>query len=217
MPPMRGTKRTVAKMIRIVRRITATAVWDIDGNEVTLAYIKEYPEGVTADKIKAYLNCLKSRFYKSDNKELCDAFVFFGGIAFIGIGMTSKDDLLECFTNYAKEFAKDWAMSNKCLKSKFIGYEYVFRKMLQNDSTPIVYDFRYILDQVKDSAMFCNINEQVFAEYWTKEMLLRMRKGESLCQIAKRVGDVRLSKYFMQISPQTTSYLKALANKYTKQ
>ena len=53
----------------------------------------------------------------------------------------------------------------KCLKSKYIGYEYVFAKMLKNETITIQYDFRYILDQV-DGGDFCQINEAAFAEYW---------------------------------------------------
>ena len=40
------SKRMVAVMIKIKQRITASAVWDIEGTEVRLPYRKEYPESV---------------------------------------------------------------------------------------------------------------------------------------------------------------------------
>ena len=39
-------------MIKITQRITASAVWDIEGTEVRLPYRKEYPEPVMRKKIE---------------------------------------------------------------------------------------------------------------------------------------------------------------------
>lgn len=128
--------------------------------------------------------------------------------------MTIPDDFLACFSYYAKQFAKEWAEGEKCLKSKFVGYEYVFEKMLQNADIPIKYDFRYILDNVVGEP-FCQINEQAFAEQWMPRLLVLMEQGLSLADAAKRVGDVRISKYLMQIPAQTECYLKQLAAVYT--
>lgn len=50
------------------------------------------------------------------------------------------------------------ADGEKRLKSKYIGYEYVFAKMLQNENITIQYDFRYILDQASGEE-FCQRNE----------------------------------------------------------
>ncbi len=40
---LNAIKGRMAKMIRIVQRITASAIWDIEGTEVRLAYRKEFP------------------------------------------------------------------------------------------------------------------------------------------------------------------------------
>ena len=202
-------------MIRIVQRITASAVWDIEGTEVRLAYRKELSEMVMAQKIKEYCEILKSRLYEQDNSGLCEAFNFFGGIAFVGIGMSYRDEFLACFTHYANKFAAEWAKGDKCLKSKYIGYEYVFAIMLQNNKKSIRYDFQYILGETTESEQFCLINEQAFAQYWIPVMIPIIKKGHSLAEISKRVGDVRVSKYLTQIPEQTEEYLKIVAFGYT--
>jgi len=79
-------------MIRMIRRVTASAVWSIEGIEVRLLYRKEYPEPVMAEKIRDYRKILISRDYEQDNGSLCEAFRFFGGIAFAGIGMSCSED-----------------------------------------------------------------------------------------------------------------------------
>lgn len=48
-------------MIKITQRITASAVWDIEGTEVRLPYRKEYPESVMRKKIEDYRSALESR------------------------------------------------------------------------------------------------------------------------------------------------------------
>lgn len=202
-------------MIRIIRRITASAVWDIEGIEVKLPYRKEYPEPIIVEKVKAYRESLISKAYEQDNIGLCEAFHFFGGIAFIAIGMSCEDEFFACFAYYAKLFAAEWAFGEKCLKSKFIGYEYVFEIMLRHKGVPVRYDFRYILDGIADSAQFCLINEQRFAEYWLPVLSSLMEQGLCLTTVSKRVGNVRVSKYLKQMPEQTEKYLKQLASGYT--
>lgn len=201
-------------MIKIVERITASAIWDVEGTEVRLPYRKEFPEPVMADKIREFRDILKNRTYEQDNGGLCKVFRFFGGIAFVAVGMSCRDDFLACFACYAKQFAAEWAAGDKCLKAKFVGYEYVFAQMLRNKDVKIQYDFRYILDGA-DGKPFCKINEQAFAEHWISAMLPVMENGLPLTDIAKRVGDVRISKYLMQIVKQAKQYLKRLATAYS--
>jgi len=201
-------------MIRIVSRVTASAVWDVEGAEVRLQYRKEYPEPVMVRKIEQYREVLKSKAYEQDNSGLCEAFRFFGGIAFVGIGLSCQDEFLTCFAYYARQFAAEWAAGEKHLQSKYIGYEYVFEKMLKNEKVPVSYDFRYILDGT-DGEAFCRVNEQAFAEQWAPVLLRLMNKGLSLLEVSKRVGDVRVTKYLMQMPEQTADYLKKLAVGYT--
>lgn len=201
-------------MIKIVRRITASAVWDINGTEVTMKFSGKAGEVVTREQIISYLDCLKNKSYFADNTELCKAFEFFGGIAFIAIGMTDKDSFINCYTHYSKEFTKEWARSDKHLKSKFVGYEYVFSKMLENENHVIRYNFQYILDG-QQGGIFSQINEASFSEYWTQEMLFLMQDLNSLQIIVKRVGAIRVSKYLMEIPDETEYYLTRLANQYS--
>lgn len=202
-------------MIRIVERITASAIWDIEGTQVRLIYRRDCPETVMIQKIMEFRKILIDRSYEQNNSGLCEAFCFFGGIAFVGIAMSSRNEFFDCFSHYAKQFAEEWAAGEKRLKSKFIGYEYVFAKMLQNENIPIKYDFRYILGSVAESEQFCQITERRFAEYWIRVMLPLMSTGGSLAEIARRVGDVRVSRYLMQVPEQTATYVKALASAYT--
>lgn len=203
-------------MIRIVQRITASAVWDVEGTEVRLTYRKEFPEPVMAGKIEKYREALRSKRYENSNTELCEAFRFFGGKAFVAIGMSCRNEFLVCFAYYARQFAVEWAVGSKCLKSKFIGYEYVFAKMLQDKENPICYDFQYILDDISDSEQFCRINEQAFEEYWMPVIRSLMSSNLPLSYVSKRVGDVRVFRYLIQMEGQTGQYLKWLASVYTE-
>ena len=51
-------------MIKITRRITASAVWDIEGTDVRLPYRKEYPEPVMRKKIEDSRSVLESGIYE---------------------------------------------------------------------------------------------------------------------------------------------------------
>lgn len=202
-------------MIKIIDRIIASAMWDINGTMVRLPYRREFPEPVMAQKIEKYCSFLKNRAYEQDNRGLCEAFRFFGGLAFVAIGMSCKDEFSSCFAYYARKFAVAWAAGAKCLKSKYIGYEYVFQAMLQNEELPISYDFRYILDKTTENELFCQISEQAFCEHWIEKMKPLMAEERSLSSISARVGDLRMSKYFMEMTEETTQYLKQLATSYT--
>ena len=201
-------------MIRMIKRITASAVWDINGTEVTMKFSSKAGEIVTREQIISYLDCLKNKSYLADNTELCRAFEFFGGIAFVAVGMTVKGDFISCFAYYSKEFTKEWAKSDKHLKSKFVGYEYVFSKMLENENHVIHYNFKYILDGQQGS-IFSQINEESFSEYWIQKMLPLMQDLKSLQDIVKRVGFVRVSKYVMKTPIETERYLTRLAKQYS--
>ena len=63
--------------------------------------------------------------------------------------------------------------------------------------------------------LFCQVNEQAFAAQWIPTLLPLMEQGLSLASAAERVGDVRISKYLMQIPAQTECYLNQLATGYT--
>ncbi|MFI3228504.1 MAG: site-specific integrase [Clostridia bacterium] len=202
-------------MIKIVKRVTASAIWDIEGIEVRLQHKKEFPEKIMVRKIQEYREILISKSYISDNTELCKAFKFFGGIAFVAIGLSVRDSFIQCFNHYAKLFVAEWAKGNKCLKSKFVGYEYVFQTMLTNKEIHIKYNFRYILDSATNNFDFSLLVEQAFAEYWTEIMLIKMKNNDSMSDVANRVGDARVSRYFMARPTETEKYLKRLVKKYT--
>lgn len=214
MPHINGIEKAVARMIRIVQRITASAIWDIEGTEISLTYQKKYPEPVMAQKIGKYREILQKREYEQNNSGLCEAFRFFGGIAFVAIGMTCEDEFLACFAYYAKLFAAEWAEGEKHLHSKFIGYEYIFERMLRDEENPIRYNFKYILDGV-DGQRFCCINEQAFAAHWISFLHRQMGEGASLAKVSSRVGGMRVSKYLMQMPEQTEKYLRRIASGYT--
>ncbi|MFI3255397.1 MAG: tyrosine-type recombinase/integrase [Eubacteriales bacterium] len=203
-------------MIKIIKRLTASALWEIEGNQVSLPYKKKYPEEVLKEEIDNYRNCLLHRSYQKNNAELLTAFRVFGGISFVAVGMTLPNEFKACFRFFAQKFTEEWALGTQCLKSKFVGNEYVFQTMLRDDNQPICYNFRFILDNTVESPVFCDILEEVFAEYWSKFMILLMESEKSVAYVAKRVGDARVSRYFMRIPDKTERYLRALASQYSK-
>jgi len=209
---MRSAGRAVSAMIKVIKRVTASAVWEIDGASVPLQRRRNIPEAKIISKIVEYKRILQERAYESNNACLLEMFQFFGGVSFIKIGMVYEDAFLECFSYYAKIFAEEWAAGDCRLHSKNIGYPYVFQNMLD----PIKYDFRYILDEIPDSERFCRAVDSAFEEYWTPVVESLMREGKPLHGVGYRVGDVRLSKYMMAVPWQIESYLSRLAGGYTK-
>lgn len=197
-------------------RVGASALWEIEGYQVSLAYKTKYPEDILKKEIINYRNCLLKRSYVVDNIELLKAYRVFGGISFVAIGMTLEDEFKECFRFFAECFAQEWAVSTQCLQSKFVGIEYVFQIMLQDKEEPILYNFRYILEKINQSSEFPEILEDTFAEYWVEKMIPLMRKGKSLAYVTKRIGDARVSRYFMKNPVETEKYLQYLAGQYTK-
>ena len=91
-------------MIKITQRINASAVWDIEGTEVRFPYRKEYPEPVMRKKIEDYRRVLESRTYEQDNTGLCEAFTVFGGIAFVAIGLSCREEFLRCYVRTSGGF-----------------------------------------------------------------------------------------------------------------
>jgi integrase len=212
---MNGTKKAVTAMIELTGRVTASAIWSIDGKKISLPYRCDVPESQTISKILEYEQILQNKAYEDDNTCLCGMFRFFGGIAFVKIGMVFEKTFFECYSYFAAQFAAQWADGTRCLHSKNIGYFYVFDCMLKCCNDPIQYDFRYILDEIPDSSAFCALTERAFAEYWTPKIEVMMAQVESLAVVCKRVGDVRVSKYMMQIPENTEAYLRKLAHEYT--
>ena len=202
-------------MIELISRVTASAVWNIDGTKLSLPYRRDVPESETISRILEYKQILQSKAYRADNTCLCEMFRFFGGIAFVGIGMAYENTFLECYSYYAEQFASEWAAGTRCLHSKNIGYFYVFDYMLKCHNAPIMYDFRYILDETPNSSVICDLTDKAFSEYWTLKIEVLMAENESLFVVSKRVGNVRVSRYMMQIPDKTESYLKNLAHGYT--
>ena len=92
-------------MIKITQRVTASAVWDIEGSEVRLPYWKEYPEPVMRKKIEDYRRFWNVGTYEQDNTGLCEAFTVFGGIAFIAIGLSCRKNSCNAFITTQCSFA----------------------------------------------------------------------------------------------------------------
>jgi len=151
-----------------------------------------------------------------NNTGLCEMFRFFGGVSFVKIGMIYENAFLSCFSHYAGLFASEWADSERCLRSKHIGYQYVFELMLKSSDNPIRYDFRYVLGGIPNSVRFCGIVNQAFEAHWVPVMEQLMRDGQPLSEVSCRIGDSRLSQYMMRIPEKTEVYITGLASGYTK-
>lgn len=202
-------------MIELVGRVTASARWRIDGQTISLPYRRDVPGTETLSQILAYKQILYSKAYRNGNACLCEMFRFFGGMAFVKIGMAFEDAFLDCYSYFAARFAAQWADGTRCLHSKVIGHACVFVCMLDCPQYPIRYDFRYILDETPNSAIFCDLTERAFAEYWTPQIEMLMARTQSLAAVSKLVGDVRVSRYMMRIPEQTGAYLRNVARAYT--
>lgn len=59
-------------------------------------------------KIQEYRSVLENRAYEKDNIGLCEAFCYFGGIAFVAIGLSCRGEFLQCFYYYAMQFVQEW-------------------------------------------------------------------------------------------------------------
>ena len=203
-------------MIKRLEIKLASAVWHIDGAQISMSHRKKITIDVTVAGIEAYRSCLKSNTYEQDNAPLCEAFRFFGGISFVSIGYKAyREDFLRMYRYFTKRFVKEWYESGKSLHSKEVGIGYVFETMLRSEKLPIKYRFMYILDEIDDSHLFINIVNEEFDVFWTEKIQKAMSGKDSLKIISSRIGMVRTIRYCMAMRERTAEYLKKMANFYT--
>jgi integrase len=203
-------------MIKRLEIRQASAVWHIDGAEISMFHRKKIPVNLTVSGIEAYRNCLKNNTYEKDNTPLCEAFAFFGGISFVAIGYKAyREDFLRMYRYFTKRFVKEWYEGDKSLHSKEVGIGYVFETMLYHEKIPIKYRFLYILDEIDNSHHFVDIVNEEFHAFWTGKIQKAMNEKVSLKMIVFRIGMVRTIRYCISIREETAEYLKQMAGFYT--
>ena len=168
--------------------------------------------------IEAYINAVKNKRYEEDNTDLCNAFKAVGGLPFVKIGyLAMREEFIGMFKYYAELFVAKWIGSNKCIHSKNVGVQYVFKEMLCHEDFEIKYDFMYILDDnVVDSTLFVNIVDDIFIKKWTVIVRDSIAQDESLRQITKRIGFAKLYRIAEKMQEEVEKYFRRIAARYTK-
>jgi integrase len=206
----------VTEMIKRLKIKQASALWHIDGAEISMCHRTNISTEVTVTNIEAYKKNLQSGAYEQDNTTLCDAFRFFGGISFVAIGYNAyREEFLRMFRYYTKRFVKEWYESSKRLHSKEIGIGFVFETMLHHEKIPIKYRFMYILDEIDDSHQFVNMVNEEFSSFWMEKIQKAMVQNDNLQIISARIGMVRTIRYCMTMPENTVEYLEQMAKSYT--
>lgn len=204
-------------MIRKVSDSTASSTWSICGKEIRLWKRKNISEEKMIEKILEYKQVLQSKSYKVDNEALCKHFVFWGGIPFISIGFNvSEEFFVPMFKYFTREFVVDWAKKNKVIRSKEVGIKGVFKRMLCHPDYDIKYDFRYILDGNDKRRILYDLVEEEFASYWSNEINRAIDQGANFCEISKRIGIIRVTRYAMRTPDKVGEYLQELVHGFTK-
>lgn len=205
-------------MIECVKIERATATWNICENIISMPYKKSIGAAKTKAIVKAYITVLKAAAYKTDNYVLCDAFNTLGGIPFVKIGyLVDKEKFILMFRYYAEKFVDKWILSDKHIRSKSVGIEYVFEEMLSNKSFNIKYNFMYILDDKSiDSTLFVDLVNEIFISKCTELLKKTMENGESILLITTKIGLIKAYKCFLNIWDLTEKYIKDEASKYTE-
>lgn len=113
-------------MIKITRRITTAAVWDIEGTDGAPAV----PEGASGTGNEKENWGLPEYFYAGQYWSLRGVYCLWRDY-FRGNHLTNMQGSvsLQCFSYYAAmQFAPGGLMEKKRLKAKYIGYEYSLQR-----------------------------------------------------------------------------------------
>jgi len=195
----------------------ASALWYIDGAEISMFHRSNITVDMTTASIEAYRDILQSGSYRKDNTSLCETFRFFGGISFVAIGYKAyREDFLNMFRYYARLFVMEWYESGKFIHSKEVGIGYVFKTMLRSKENTIRYNFMYILDDIDNSHLFVDIVNEEFGAFWMKKIKEAMERKDSFQDITSRIGSMRVARYCMAMLDTTTAYLRSVAEGYTE-
>lgn len=204
-------------MIKRLEIKLASALWHIDGVEISMFHRLNITADVITANIEAYRNVLRSGSYEQDNSSLREAFRFFGGISFVAIGYTAyHEDFLKMFRHYTRQFVMEWYESGKCIHSKEVGIGYVFEAMLRGKGYTIRYNYIYILEEIDNSHLFVDIVNEEFGAFWTGKIKEAMERKDSLRDIAARIGVMRVGRYCITMLETTTGYLRSITNGYTE-
>lgn len=205
-------------MVKFIDSERAVARWEICGMVISLPHRRERANDEMRNIIEAYINTVHNKLYMKDNTALFNAFKAVGGIPFVKIGyFAMRDDFIEMFRYYAELFVTKWIESNKCIHSKNVGIQYVFKEMLCNKDFEIKYDFMYILDDDSvDSTLFVNIVDGIFIEKWTVIVRDNITQDDSLKQITKRIGFAKLYRIAESMQEEIKKYFCRIAAQYTK-
>lgn len=195
----------------------ASAIWYINGAEISMFHRLNVTVDMITAGIEAYRDTLQSSSYRQGNTPLCEAFRFFGGISFVAIGYKAyREDFLKMFRYYTRQFVMEWYESNKCIHSKEVGIGYVFEAMLHSKETTIRYNFTYILEEIDDSHLFIDIVNEEFGGFWMKKINEAMERKDSLQDITSRIGAMRVARYCMAMHDATTDYLRFVVEGFTE-
>jgi integrase len=195
----------------------ASALWSIDGVQLTMQHRLNISHADTVAAIEQYRDILKNKEYQNGNACLCKCFRFFGGISFVKLGSIAYTaDFTEMFRYYAKIAVKRWAVNGNTIKSKELGVHFVFKEMLHSVSDPIEYNYMYIFDEVPGSHRYQEIFEREFSLFWSERILEQMRQGASLKAVVDKVGLLRCVEYAALVGRQTAEdYLYGMARGFT--
>lgn len=204
-------------MIKRLEIKQASALWHINGAEISIPHRVNITVDTTTASIEAYRDTLQSGSYRQDNAPICEAFQFFGGISFVAIGYKAyREDFLKMFCHYSRQFIMEWYESDKSIHSKEVGIGYVFETMLRSKEDTIRYNFTYILEEIDNSHLFIDIVNEEFGAFWTKRIKEAMERKDNLQEIAARIGAMRTVRYCMTMGDATTDYLRSIAEGYTE-
>jgi hypothetical protein len=85
-----------ARLRKAIEIKQASALWHINGAEISMPHRVNITVDTTTVSIEAYRDTLQSGSYRRDNATLREAFRFFGGISFVAIGYKAyREDFLK--------------------------------------------------------------------------------------------------------------------------
>lgn len=195
----------------------ASAMWRIDGIQLTMQHRRNVNDCEMVAAIEKYQELLKDQSYREGNARLCESFRFLGGISFVKLGsMAFTEDFAEMFRYYAKAAVIRWAESEHTIRSKELGVHFVFEEMLRCKSNPIHYSYMYIFDGVPGSRGYQEVLESEFSAFWSERIRERISKGADLKNITQKIGLLRCAEYAELTDRQTSeNYLRGMAHNFT--
>ena len=205
-------------MINFIKSKTGASVWEIDGIQVTLGFNKQVYREKYQRCIREFKSILENRTYQSAPKAIRRLFDYFGCVPFFRLGMdVFHPQFMEMCRYFAKIYITEVYYSKTGAFSKIPTFAHVLVFMLKYDEKTGVCSFGMLSTYAKEHKItLSKLMKEEFASFCGAIITDGFSSGQSIEEIAKKIGLPRVTQYCMDFAPEhTEKALRIIARGYT--